>query len=419
MLTNEGVRAAAPGAILTEPESPGLRLLVSATGRRSWVYRFKTPEGLRQVTLGYHPALTVDGARRKWDALREERAEGADLTVKRKQAKAKAQAERELAKQERHTVAALARAYLDERVAVNRKMKSYLEAERLLARNLGELGNRPAVAVERTEAYQFIDAIAKRTTSTARVLRQELRAAWNFGLETGRLPGTVANPWVDLMRADKRLRQGRGTRVLSEFELGQWLVWLPTCAMSQDVRDALEITLRTGVRSGEAVALRWRDLDLERGVWTLRPEDVKTMAGRSIRLPAQCLNILQRRRGVDDVHVFPSPIEGRHLRQHALVWAIGNVRKECPIEAWAAHDLRRSARTAWSRLGVPDAVAEAGLGHGKAGVRANYDLHRYDVEVAAMLARWNDHLDQLRDEAADAPTAMNMVKLKPKRQRAA
>ena len=38
-------------AIMTDPARPGLRLITSE-GRRTWVYRYRTPVGLRQIKLG-------------------------------------------------------------------------------------------------------------------------------------------------------------------------------------------------------------------------------------------------------------------------------------------------------------------------------------------------------------------------------
>ena len=62
---------------------------------------------------------------------------------------------------------------------------------------------------------------------------------------------------------------------------------------------------------------------------------------------------------------------------------------------WTAHDLRRSCRTGLARLGCPREVAEAALGHSKAGIVGVYDLHRYEREVGEWLQKWADHLDAL------------------------
>ena len=223
-------------------------------------------------------------------------------------------------------------------------------------------------------------------------MRGELRAAWRHALEAGRI--SAPNPFVDIMKG--KLPQRRRSRFLPDAELAALLQWLPTSGMSRDVQDGLHLTLYTAARSGEVVAVQWRDVDLKTGAWTLH--DTKTDAPRTIRLPRQALAIFKARRAdvpVGEAYVFPSPLAGRSLRQHALVWAISNARHTLDLAHWAAHDLRRSARTGLARLGVPDAVAEAALGHTKGGIQGTYDLHRYEAEVGAALQQWCDHLDEI------------------------
>ena len=48
-----------------------------------------------------------------------------------------------------------------------------------------------------------------------------------------------------------------------------------------------------------------------------------------------------------------------------------------------------------ARLGCPREIAEAALGHSKAGIVGVYDLHTYEKEVGEWLQKWCDHLDAL------------------------
>jgi integrase len=47
---------------------------------------------------------------------------------------------------------------------------------------------------------------------------------------------------------------------------------------------------------------------------------------------------------------------------------------------WVLHDLRRTARSLMSRVGVSSDIAEMVLGHKLAGVRGVYDRHSYAAE---------------------------------------
>jgi integrase len=64
--------------------------------------------------------------------------------------------------------------------------------------------------------------------------------------------------------------------------------------------------------------------------------------------------------------------------------------------AWTAHDLRRTARTHLSKLGVAPHIAERILGHTHADVAAVYDHHDYLPEMREALSKWSARLELLR-----------------------
>ena len=107
--------------------------------------------------------------------------------------------------------------------------------------------------------------------------------------------------------------QVRRRRVLTDAELATFLKWLPRSPFSPGVRDALMMVLVTGCRSGEVVAGLWRDMDLDRGVWTIR--ETKNGEPHNVMLPHQAIELLKSRQELDDVFAFPSPRAGRHLTQ--------------------------------------------------------------------------------------------------------
>ena len=65
------------------------------------------------------------------------------------------------------------------------------------------------------------------------------------------------------------------------------------------------------------------------------------------------------------------------------------------IPAWVHHDLRRTAATGMSNIGVQPHVVEAVLNHvsgHKGGVAGIYNRSVYAAEKADALARWDDHI---------------------------
>jgi hypothetical protein len=67
------------------------------------------------------------------------------------------------------------------------------------------------------------------------------------------------------------------------------------------------------------------------------------------------------------------------------------------LDGWRWHDLRRTARTGMTRLGVPRDHAEAAINHvsGRSRLERTYDRHDYAAEVVGALGRWQAHVAEL------------------------
>jgi len=380
--STRAIDAAKNGDSIREELSPGLRLHVGKT-TKTWVYRYGTGSGgkqMKQVVLGHYPAMSIADARTAWSLARSRRADRLDPVP----------AHTAPASPTVVTVKMLTDAYLVEHVDIKRTEKASGEARRLFLRFVDPMvGARDASTFRVPDAVRFLTAVRKQTLATARVLRGEMRAAWRHALERGVVSGS--NPFTDVMKG--LLPQLKRTRVLSDAELAKLLKWMSGtgCPWTQDIRDAVLMTLFTACRSGEIVALEWLRVDLKRSSFTL--EKTKTGVPRTVLYPSEVAKILKRRKAsVSGKFVFPSVLEGRHIRQHALVWAISTSAKQCPVKDWSAHDLRRTARTGLARLGVSDDVAEAALGHSRGGVRGVYDLHARTDEVGTALAKWQKYV---------------------------
>jgi integrase len=177
--------------------------------------------------------------------------------------------------------------------------------------------------------------------------------------------------------------------------------WLPSTSYSRTVREAMSLVLLTGCRSGEVIAALWRDIDLHRGVWTIR--ETKNGEPHDVMLPRQAVELLKSREGMDRVFVFPSSRAGRHVAQKVLGFAQYYARRsdgdkpaQDPIEVpWTVHDLRRTVATGLAKLGCSRVVQDRILNHVDSSVSAIYDRHYYDAEARNWLQKWADSLETL------------------------
>jgi integrase len=140
--------------------------------------------------------------------------------------------------------------------------------------------------------------------------------------------------------------------------------------------------LLTACRRDEAASMTIDELDTY-GTWTVPAARVKNKRDHVLPLPQVALRIIASVPSIDgSTLVFTTngkaPVAGFSKFKRDLDSKSG-------VTEWRLHDLRRTARTLLSRLGVLTEVSEAVLGHVIPGVRGVYDRYSYFEEKAAAL----------------------------------
>lgn len=159
-------------------------------------------------------------------------------------------------------------------------------------------------------------------------------------------------------------------------------------AVARDVPDLIGILVGTGMRIGEATALRWEDLDLDagtvdvngtvirlRGEGTVRQDTTKSVAGRRLlQLPSWCVEMLQHRAPAEDL-VFPALRGG--LRDPSNTQADLRDALEKAGFGWAtSHTLRKTVATLMDQAGLSARAAADQLGHAKASMTQDLYMGR-------------------------------------------
>lgn len=416
-------RALKKGEHLTFDEAPGLRL-VARESTRTWIYRYKSPVdgGMRQVAIGHWPAMSNLAAMARWEQLRALRDSGRELAADKREARAAETAQREQVRADRRggarTVRHVCNAFLASYESTVAR-KTFNEAKRLFDRELDPIAEVPAKQLSRSQAYALIDGMRDRPV-VAKMLKQQLGAAWDRAVDAGELPQETPNWWRLILRGKLTSRgksidgqlQGPAKRVLSDSELSQLLRWFPN--FTRDVEDALTLYLWTCCRGAEIVAMERSELAMEGDVrwWTIPKAKLKMARNPltvDLRVPlvGRAAAVVERRlQATDGRWLFPSRGRTGHIEQKALGVATHThmpysrtrlewVRPRMPVSHWAPHDLRRTGRTMLAALGCPNEVGEAILGHLPPGIVAIYNRHQYDRERLIWLTALSTHLERL------------------------
>jgi integrase len=210
----------------------------------------------------------------------------------------------------------------------------------------------------------------------------------------------------------------RTPRALTPAQIRDWLKVLDADPMAQrwDLPQLARFILATGLRLGEALAVSWQDVDLNRGVinieWTVlrlkgqglvrRPLKTKS-SYRVLVLPGWCLTMLRQRRvsrGAFDGPVFPDSNGGFRDRNN-VGRAFRQVRSGTDFEWVKPHTYRKTVATLLDSKGATARMIADQLGHARVSMTQDVYMGRRAVnsQVAEALNTFDpDRPDAQQDE---------------------
>lgn len=358
-----------------DDELRGLGLRVSSSGNMSWFvfYRLLGDRTTRRHTLKpNYPYLSLGEARDQARALLVEIKRGKDPAGERR------------AEQKAPTFREVAEEFLEKHAKKRRKYPEYVRA--LEKDVLPAWGGIKAKDIRRRDVIDLLDAIAERPApiQSNRTLAL-VRKVFNWAISRDILdfnPCTQVKPVAEENERD---------RVLDDDEISR--AWLAFGALGSRVGSVFKLMLLTAQRGGEVRKMRWGDVDLATGWWTIPAEVAKNNRTHRVPLTVPALEIIKeiRQSHPDPEYVFPSPTrQGQPISE--IQKAFQRARISSGIEDFVAHDLRRSASTGMRRIGVPREDVKKVLNHKEADVTGRYDRYECDPEKRRALETWAKHM---------------------------
>jgi integrase len=279
------------------------------------------------------------------------------------------------------------------------------------------LGGRPALEVTTREIEELLRSVSATGVAprTVNKVRQLVCAVFNYGMRPSTY-GLATNPAA---YADRRREPDRGPLAFYSSEQIEQLARSladgahrdpsrPALSAEEiearareDAQDAelIRVAAYAGLRRGELVALRWRDVDFTgREIIVRRAlsgdtelRSTKSRRAREIPLPDQAaaaLDRLSRREeftGPDD-YVFASRL-GRRLDPSALRRRFERARDAAELEPIRFHDLRHTYGSLLVAGGIDLASVKAAMGHSRITTTERYLHARPAGELADRFTR--------------------------------
>jgi integrase len=381
-------RLVAKQAIGRHPDGTvkGLYLQIKTAGSASWVLRFERDGHERMFGIGPLDIVSLKQARERAKAARLQLLDGVDPINARKAAKAAKALEASRSK----TFAECAEAFFKDNASGWRNAghaRDWLSGLRRYA--YPAIGDLAVSAIGTGDVMRALEKPWKDVPVTARRVLQRIETVLDWagvrGYRTGDNPARWGGCFEHLLPASN------GTSI-------QHHAALPYTALPGFMAElqrhagvaarALEFTILTAVRTGEALGARWREIDLGAAVWTIAGARMKGGAAHRVPLAPAAVALLESLAGDKrpDSFVFVHP-DGRPLGRDALQRALARMRTDC-----TPHGFRSSFRDwAGERTGFPFEVLEKALAH-TVGNKSSRAYARSDLldERRKLMSMWAD-----------------------------
>jgi len=290
-------------------------------------------------------------------------------------------------------------------------------------------GKQKAKSITRRDVILLLDGIVERGSPIqANRTLAVIRKMFNFAISRDIIDATP----VAMVKAPSK--ENQVDRILSTDEIRTFWKGLADAPMTPAVKLALKLQLVTAQRKGELVGARLSEFDLGEGIWTIPAERAKNGITHLVPLAPLALELIEeacsiamedeRKRAEkspgteshEPKWLFPSSRGNRSIKPKAVNLALRRCLKGTKedtgptinLKYLTPHDLRRTAATGMTALGINRLVVSKILNHVENSVTAIYDRHGYDKEKRHALEAWAAHLEGI---LSGKPKVDNVVTL--------
>ena len=360
----------------------GYRLQLGSDGkvRRTWICQYRRAGGTRRMLLGSAGVLSAEAARLAAKKVLAAVALGQDPQSDKAD------------RRDRDQVSM--RSMVDEYLAAKQtqlRPRTFIEAKRYLtAAYFKPLHGMPLDTITRRDIASRLVIIAReRGNPPAARARAALSSFFVWAMRMGVVE---SNPTIGTIKPPEGKPR---ERVLSDSELAA--VW--RACRDDDYGRIIKLLMLTGCRRAEIGNMAWSELDDSERPTTFTIVGARSKNGKPHTLPVMPM----MREVICGVPRMANRDQLFGLRTYGFTgWADGKVAldQRSGVTGWTVHDIRRSTATRMADIGIQPWIVEQILNHQsghRAGPAGIYNRSRYDREVRAALALWEDHVRSITE----------------------
>lgn len=401
MLTYIQINAAKPREkAWTLSDSQSLYLVIQPNGSKLWRFNYRFLDKQKKLHLGGWPTISLAEARVRRDEAKKKIAEGIDPALDKKRARIAAKYAAA------NTFQAVAEEWL---VKCERDGLAPVTVDKirwLLAKAYPLIGTIPIAQITPHEALAVLRRVeATGAYQSARRMRSVLSRVFRYGVATVRCDKDVA---ADLRGAIAVPKVKHFAAITRPSEIGALLRAIDGYSGHKVTVMAMRLSPHVLLRPGELRQAEWTDIDFDEAIWFIPAERMKMRRPHRVPLSRQVIEMLKELHEHTHWWKYLFPCLGKPRKAMSENAVNQGLRKlGYTTDQMTAHGFRAMAATLLNEMGEwnPDAI-ERQLAHvGTNQVRRAYARGEYWDERVAMMQRWSDYLDELRDGRSSGPTS--------------
>lgn len=302
-----------------DEQQRNLILRVSSNGSKVFYVRRKVKSISERVQIGRFPELSVEQARKMAASILNDIAIGNNpKEVARKQ-------------KGEPTLGELHQLYMEGHA--RQQCVRLHDMQKDFERYVGDWSDKKYTQIRRIEVQARVNHVRdKNGPGAANHLIILMRAVFNWHLRNETITGD--NPWAGIKQYKIQSRE----RFLRPEELVRFFDAL-ALVNDQTIHDYVLISLYTGARRANVLAMRWDQIDFDLAIW--RIPLTKNKESHFVPLTDAAIAVLSERKGeTTSQWVFPGKNPENHLVEPKRAWY--SLLKKADIEDLRIHDLRRT-----------------------------------------------------------------------------
>lgn len=345
-----------------DTHTAGLQVRVTSTGKKTFCLYKRVKNGApERITLGVFGDISIEQARTKALKLKSAMTDGQSPAAERRERRGEI------------TFGEAFEMYIRDH-AEPTGLKTVDRMRGDFERYLGAMPDEPAKkhGQKRTKSPGSVNWQNKKlsdiTARDIKNLRSSLaknsgNAAANHALKLARVIFNKATAWGEFKGINPALNPGllkiaSRDRFLQKDELTRLFRVLAETE-NTTIRDYVLLSILTGARRSNVLAMRWEEIDFTRREW--RIPDSKNGEPVIVQLPKEAVDIITARSQNDSAYVFPGKGKTGHMQSPKK--GVATLLQQAEISGLTIHDLRRTLGSWQAITGASLAIIGKSLGH--------------------------------------------------------